>query len=65
MLIFHDKNIRNVILQRLQLDLHDCDLIRLFGDDLIFLLSESLDEEALLLQGLVALMSHGEAVLAG
>ena len=24
MLIFHDKNIRNVILQRLQLDLHDC-----------------------------------------
>ena len=48
----------------MQLHFHDCDLIRLLSDDLIFLLPESLNEESLLLQGLVALMSHGKAVRA-
>ena len=48
----------------MQLHFHDCDLIRLLSNDLIFLLPESLNEESLLLQGLVALVSHGEAVLA-
>ena len=62
-MILGNENVRDVILQRLQLHFQNGDLVLLLRDDLILLLPERLKEYNLLLQGLAALLSHLQAVL--
>ena len=49
---------RDIVLQRLQLHFEEWNLTDFFLDQLIFLRSEGLNEESLLLEGLLALLSH-------
>ena len=63
LMILGNENVRDVILQRLQLNFQNGDLVLLLRDDLILLLPERLKEYNLLLQGLAALLCHLQAVL--
>ena len=63
-LVSLDQKARDVVLQGLQLHLEKANLARLFRDDLLLLHGETLNEQPLLLESLLALLSHFETVTA-
>ena len=64
MLIALDQKTGYVVLQGLQLYLEKADLTGLFPDDLLLLHRETLNEQPLLLESLLALLSHFQTVTA-
>ena len=54
----------DIVLQRLKLDFKEWNLTHFLWDHLIFLQSEGFNEESLLLEGLLTLLSHFKTVAA-